>query len=233
MTHLLGRALATLVAVALVPAWLPAPAAAQPPEADYSSFFAGDALEGAAWRACAAGGTARVGPRTTGAAARTRAGARQRRDLEVWSLHSGIPVRFAGRERLTYDNTSYLLRASGEGPTPARHIYIGFYGAREVAGLSGNVVGLARPTSVLTSEREVVSGMAVFRRGYVLREQKAEPRHLTHLYLHELGHVFGLGHASSEVNVMYPSLGTLTDLGPGDRAGAATFTHPCPVTSTM
>ena len=73
--------------------------------------------------------------------------------------------------------------------------------------------------------------MAVFRRGYVLREQSAEPRHLTHLYLHELGHIFGLGHANSPANVMYPTLGTLTDLGAGDRAGARAHTQECTVPS--
>jgi hypothetical protein len=158
-------------------------------------------------------------------AAAKREMARLQKALGLWSRYSGVPLEFAGHQPLVYDNTSYQLRAADNSAPRTRHIYIGFYGGKEVAGLSGNVVGLARPTSVLAGE--LVSGMAVFRRGYVLRQQSEEPRHLMHLYLHELGHIFGLGHATSSENVMYPTLGTMTDLGPGDRAGARDFAQEC------
>ena len=65
----------------------------------------------------------------------------------------------------------------------------------------------------------------------MIGEQVAEPRHLTHLYLHELGHIWGLGHAESPANVMYPTLGTMTELGPGDRAGARAHTQECAATT--
>ena len=136
-----------------------------------------------------------------------------------------MPQEFAGRQPLVYDSTSDQLRAVDNAAPRTRHVYTGFYGGKEVARLSGNVVGLARPTSVLAGE--LVSGRAVFRRGYVLREQAAEPRHLANPYLHELGHIFGLGHATSPANVMYPTLGTMTDLGPGDRAGARDCSQAC------
>jgi len=103
----------------------------------------------------------------------------------VTALGSGIRLEFAGRLELAYDNSSFELRSTDDPAPRMRHVYVGFYGAKQVAGLSGNVVGLARPTSVLTAERQLVSGMAVFLRGYVLREAAVEPRHLTHLYLHD------------------------------------------------
>jgi hypothetical protein len=194
-------------------------------ESDYSSFFGDDALRGSGWAACPEPVTWSVDMGRLSPAAAQREMARLQKALGLWSRYSGVPLEFAGRQPLVYDNTSYQLRAADNSAPRTRHIYIGFYGGKEVAGLSGNVVGLARPTSVLAGE--LISGMAVFRRGYVLREQSEEPRHLTHLYLHELGHIFGLGHATSPENVMYPTLGTMTDLGPGDRAGARDFAQEC------
>jgi len=194
-------------------------------ESDYSSFFGDDALTGSGWAACPEPVTWSVDMGRLSPAAAQREVARLQKALGLWSRYSGVPLEFAGRQPLVYDNTSYQLRAADTSAPRTRHIYIGFYGGKEVAGLSGNVVGLARPTSVLAGE--LISGMAVFRRGYVLREQSEEPRHLTHLYLHELGHIFGLGHATSPENVMYPTLGTMTDLGPGDRAGARDFAQEC------
>lgn len=219
------------MALVLLTGLAPAQAAAPATQADYSSFFTDDALRGSGWRACPTPVTWSVDTGRLSAAAAKREVTRLRKALAQWSQYSGVPLEFAGRQQLVYDNSSYLLRSADDQAPGARHIYIGFYGAKEVSGLSGNVVGLARPTFVLTSEREVVGGMAVFRRGYVLREQSAEPRHLTHLYLHELGHIFGLGHANSPANVMYPTLGTLTDLGAGDRAGARAHTQECTVPS--
>lgn len=222
-------AAATAVALVLLTGLAPAQAAAPEARSDYSSFFTDDALQGSGWRACPTPVTWSVDTGRLSAEAAKREVTRLRKALALWSSASGVPLEFSGRQRLVYDNTNFLLRSTDDRSPSTRHIYIGFYGAKEVAGLSGNVVGLARPTSVLTAQRELVSGMAVFRRGYVLREQSAEPRHLTHLYLHELGHIFGLGHATSPTNVMHPTLGTLTDLGAGDRAGARAHTQGCAV----
>jgi hypothetical protein len=226
-------ALAVALVIGVAPAHADPTGATQPArqavalaaESDYSSFFGDDALSGSGWSACPEPVTWSVDMGRLSPAAAKREMARLQKALGLWSRYSGVPLEFAGHQPLVYDNTSYQLRAADNSAPRTRHIYIGFYGGKEVAGLSGNVVGLARPTSVLAGE--LVSGMAVFRRGYVLRQQSEEPRHLTHLYLHELGHIFGLGHATSPTNVMYPTLGTMTDLGPGDRAGARDFAQEC------
>ena len=177
--------MSVILTALLLPATLPtAMASTSSPARDYSSFFTDSVLMGSGWSPCPQPVTWSVDVRHLTTTAATREIRRLQRAMSQWSLASGIPMDFIGRQKLTYDTRVHHLNPA-DGSTPqTRHIYIGFYGGKEVSGLSGNVVGLARPTSMLA--REVVSGMAVFRRGYVLREQSEEPRHLTNLYLHEL-----------------------------------------------
>lgn len=93
--------------------------------------------------------------------------------------------------------------------------------------MTRGVIGLGMPSIVLLPDREIVAGMAIFRRGYVLEHRKEDPDRVLHVYLHELGHVLGLGHAGNQVNVMYPSLDHMTSLGRGDVAGVRAMTQPC------
>lgn len=195
------------------------------PARDYSSLFTNSVLMGSGCSPCPQPVTWSVDVRQLTTRAASREIRRLQRATGRWSLASGIPRDFIGRHKLTSDTRLHDLNPA-DGSTPqTRHIYIGFYGSKEVPGFAGNVIGLAMPTSVVVSDRELVSGMAVFRSGYVTRQQVEEPRRLAHLYLHELGHIFGLGHANTQANVMYPTLGTMTDLGPGDRDGVRAFTQ--------
>jgi len=54
-----------------------------------------------------------------------------------------------------------------------------------------------------------------------------DPSALAHVYVHEIGHVLGLGHAQSPDNVMYPEVTGRTQLGAGDASGIARITQPC------
>ena len=218
--------MSVILTALLLPVTLPpAMASTSSPARDYSSFFTDSVLMGSGWSPCPQPVTWSVDVRHLTTTAATREIRRLQRAMSQWSLASGIPMDFIGRQKLTYDTRVHHLNPA-DGSTPqTRHIYIGFYGSKEVPGLAGNVIGLAMPTSVVVSDRELVSGMAVFRSGYVTRQQVEEPRRLAHLYLHELGHIFGLGHATTQANVMYPTLGTMTDLGPGDRDGVRAFTQ--------
>lgn len=145
--------------------------------------------------------------------------------LERWSAESAVQIRYDGRQDLRWDADANSLKPADGSAVRQRHVYIGFFGSKAVPSLSGSVVGLAMPTHVL--DNRITGGMAVFRRGYVLRERGATPSHLPSLYMHELGHVMGLGHSPSDANVMYSTLGTKTELGPGDRLGVRTVTKEC------
>jgi hypothetical protein len=69
--------------------------------------------------------------------------------------------------------------------------------------------------------------MAIFRKGYILEHRKTDSERVMHIYLHELGHIIGLGHSGLRENVMYPTLDHETTLSSGDIAGAKAMTQPC------
>ncbi len=152
---------------------------------------------------------------------------RLKRAWTSWSSASGIPVDFVGRESLVFDVSTNGLRPLSRSPRTDRHVYVAFKAPSQVSIMGSNVVGLAMPTSVMMHTQEIRSGMAIFRRGYVKEQRLTAPARVRHLYLHELGHVLGLGHARGDDNVMYPTLNSLTRLGEGDRTGIRSRTQSC------
>ena len=194
---------------------------------DHSGFFTERDLAQAGWSACGDPITwsADVGGLTT----REARGeiTRLKQAWMIWSAASGIPVDFVGRETLVFDASTNGLRPLGRSPRTDRHVYIAFKAPSQVSIMGSNVVGLAMPTSVMMHTQEIRSGMAIFRRGYVKEQRLAAPDRVRHLYLHELGHVLGLGHARGDGNVMYPTLKSLTGLGEGDRTGIRARTQSC------
>lgn len=195
---------------------------------DYTSFFAGDrVLAGAGWAACPTPLTWSVDVRGLETRVARREVRRLKEAWEMWSTASGIPVLYTGRDRLAFDPGTNGLRRVDGSRQPDRHVYLAFKTAREVSIMTRGVVGIAMPSIVLLPTREIVAGMSIFRRGYVLKERKVNTKRVVHLYLHELGHILGLGHARRDNNVMYPSLDTMVSLGPGDRAGVTALTQEC------
>jgi hypothetical protein len=194
---------------------------------DYSGFFSQPELSRAGWSTCA--------PLTwsvdvTGLTARqARAEVRGLKQAwRAWSQASGLSVEFAGRERLAFDPATYGLRPLTGQVRDDRHVYIAFKTRGQVPIMARNAVGLAMPTAAIYATQEITGGMAIFRRGYVVDQRRASADRVQSLYLHEIGHVLGLGHASSEDNVMYSALTDRGVLGDGDRAGIRAFTQLCP-----
>lgn len=196
-------------------------------DVDYSSFFWQRDLEGAGWARCEQPLTWSVD--VTGLTSRQSRSevARLKKAWGTWSEASGVPVRFTGREKLDFDPGTNGLRRPDGSPEPDRHVYVAFKTQRQVPIMVRGIIGLAKPSIVLLPSREIVAGMAIFRRGYVLEERKTDTDRVLHLYLHEFGHVMGLGHAGKQDNVMYPSLDHLVELGSGDTSGVKAYTQPC------
>lgn len=224
MKRLLSSALAVSALLGLVSVVAPSTALAK---ADYSSFFWQRELAGAGWAACEKPVTWSVDVRGLTSPQARREIRRLEQAWGEWSAASGILVRFAGREDLVFDPGTNGLRRPNGSPQPDRHVYIALKTSKQVPLMTRGVVGLGMPSVVLLPTREVVAGVAIFRRGFVLEQRKVEPDRVVHLYLHELGHVLGLGHAAHQDNVMYPSMDHRPTLGQGDVAGVKAMTQPC------
>jgi len=202
---------------------------------DYSSFFADKDLVGAGGAACPDPITWSVDTRGLKARVARREVRRLEASWSQWSAASGIVVKFAGSERLAFDPSTNGLQSADGSPTPNRHVFVAFKSPSQVPIMTGGAVGLAMPSLVLLPTREIIGGMVILRRGYVLEQRKIDPDRVKHLYMHEFGHVLGLGHGTSQGNVMYPAIDHLGSLGAGDRAGVQAMTQACvrPLGSTV
>lgn len=193
---------------------------------DHTAFFADGPLAGSGWSACP-GITWSVDARRLPDGVRPREIRRLSAALGDWAGAAGLDIRFAGEEPLTYDASRYLLVPRGM--PRERHVYLAFLTPRQAPMLASPVVGLGNPSRVIAETREIVGGVAVFRAGFVADASSREPDRLRHLYLHEIGHVLGLGHARATANVMHPIIDQRVRLGPGDRSGVRSLVRPCAV----
>lgn len=202
------------------------PAAAKRAAADdFTSFFATgyDGWQGSGWQAC--------GPITWSVDASELTAAQAAREtrrlawaFRQWSRASGLAFAYAGQVPVAYQDAGYQMRPADGTPARPRHIYVAFRRQGESSLLAGRTFGLGWPTGVDGST--ITGGAAIFRTE--LAADASRPRTAMSLYLHELGHVLGLGHAGTQANVMYPVVSDVTSLGRGDLAGIRAFTRGCP-----
>lgn len=196
-------------------------------EASYTSFFTDLELVGAGWSACAVPVTWSIDVRgLTSRVARAEI-KRLKRAWSQWGEAADLTFTFVGRQDLVFNPANNNLQAADGSPQPTRHIYLAMKSRKQVSIMKETTVGLAMPSVVLLPTREIIAGMAIFRRGYVKEQRRTSTLRLKRLYLHEMGHVLGLGHSGSTSNVMFAEMDTIARLGPGDRAGIAAFTQPC------
>ena len=191
---------------------------------DFSSIFAGQPgdLVNSGWGTCATPISWSVD--TAGLSAADAAAQIANIDwaLGQWSQVSGLTFQYAGTEQLTYNEAAFTLTPAGG--VQQRHIYLAFVPAAQSSRLNADTVGMASPSQVWPTTKEITTGTAVFSSDYVATSSAKADRAL---YLHELGHVLGLAHAQSSANIMYPVVTTGTTLGSGDVAGVRSMTKPC------
>lgn len=218
----------TLVALIVIDTQ-PAGAASSRVDADYRSFFAGSALDGTGWTTCPTAITYSIDVRALKPSQRAREVRRIQWSMRQWAKAADLTVQFTGRERLRLDPASHTLHPADGTLLRNRHVYISFLREGKDPLMIDPVAGLAMPARVRVAERDVIGGVALFRARHVRTLSSVDGHALKGLYLHELGHVYGLGHADIPDNVMHPTVTRRTALGAGDRAGVQAVVKPCPV----
>ena len=194
--------------------------------ADFTSIFADQApaLTGAGWATCPAAITWSVDTRGLSEGKAAAQVANLQWAFDQWSQASGLAFQYAGTTNLTYDDGSFALTAADGSSAPERSIYLDFVADSDSARLGNGVVGLASPSAVWQSSKEIVDGAAVFLSDYVKTATDEQARAL---YVHELGHILGLGHAAESGNRMYAIVKDTATLGSGDINGVQSLLKPC------
>lgn len=143
-------------------------------------------------------------------------------DFKKWGTASGLDFQYFGEVPVVYDDTNYVV-TSDVHPSE-RHIYVAFLQDAESTLLDKRTVGFASPTKVWKDSKEIVEGSVVLSIDYVKKINKAKQ---SALYLHELGHALGLGHGTSDENVMYYLVDDNNTLSPGDVEGIRNLIKAC------
>jgi Matrixin len=193
----------------------------------YTSFFEGknDNLLHSGWSSCASKITWSADMGALKPAVSRVEIDRLKSAFAKWADATGLNFEYLGNQSMTYNPSSHHLSAPGMPTT--QHIAVAVLSPTQSSLLRGNVVGFGMPSLVLDSSNEIVGGVLVMKEHTVRTSSKKDPRLLDSLYLHEIGHVIGLGHVPDESQVMFPTIKRKTALGAGDLAGAAAITRSC------
>lgn len=219
-----------VLAIALVSgAWalasvLPAQAAA---DSQFTSIYTSGPYVDAGWAACATPITWYADTSELSAADGRKAMENLDWAMQTWAKAADLAIARGTTGPLHFDNADTIVKLDSQ-MAGGRRIYIKFVRKGQSSYMKGPIVGAASPTKVLLAGNEIVGGSAVFRADYLKYATRTEARALL---LHELGHVFGLGHSTDKNSVMYPLVERRVKLDASDLAGIRSFVKPCVATS--
>lgn len=196
-------------------------------ESQVASIFAGSSpdLINSGWAACDTPITWSIDTSRVSATDAAIARAQISRDLSKWGDVSGLTFRYVGQVPVVYDDATFVV-TSDVHPSE-RHIYIAFLREDESSLLDKRTVGFASPTKVWKDSKQITEGSMVLSIEYV---KKASAQERSAVYLHELGHVLGLGHGFEPENVMYYLVDENNTLSPGDIEGIRNLIKACKAT---
>lgn len=199
------------------------PALASAIDGGYVSLYPSGPYSGAGWATCSTPITWFIDIRALKPATGKKAVADATWAMSTWSNATGTPSIFGGVQSLNFDNAK-TVTGPEDGAQGGRKIYIKFVKDQDSNYLSGRIMGAASPTSIIPTNAEITGGSAVFRADYFEYATKTESRALL---LHELGHVYGLGHSADQKSVMYPIVAKTIKLNANDKEGITAFKKTC------
>lgn len=189
-------------------------------------------LSGSGWRACSPEVTWSLDPGPLPPAAATVEQRRLQRAFDAWSDQTGLTFTFTGFDDRTYDPVTHHLEPAGSSSsdtavTQQRHIATAFLAAESSPLFRKRTLGFGMPSLVLPEEREIIEGILVIKSEILSGASASQPRQRASLYLHEIGHVLGLGHNDDANSIMYPIITQRLQLHQQDVTAVRSFIKPC------
>jgi hypothetical protein len=202
-------------------------------QSDFGSFFEGkrDSYVGAGWESCLTPATWSLDSSSLSGSESLREQKRIQWALDQWSKYTLLKFEFTGEVETIYSDTDYTLTPKNRNSSAPRHIFFDYVAGSESKLFTGMVYGFGLPSSVDPVRKTIQSGAIVIKREFMAKYGESSPKLVRSLYLHEIGHVLGLGHASNEVNIMHPLVVGNVELGAGDINGVKSLSRACPTES--
>jgi len=155
--------------------------------------------------------------------------ARLDKAFRTWSLQTGITFTFSGFDQRNYDSKTHQLRAKTvPGASQGnRHIAVAFLSSSDSPLLTSRTLGFGMPSMVYPSAREITEGVLVIKSEILKASSSFTAKVRKSLYLHEIGHILGLGHSKDKSSIMYPIITGTVNLHQADVSNVRSFIRPC------
>lgn len=198
-------------------------------QSDFGSFFEGkrDSYVGAGWESCATPVTWSFDSSSLSRSESLREKQRIQWALDEWGKHTALRFEFTGVMQTSYSDVEFTLTPKSRSTQAPRHIYVDYIPRSESKLFTGLVYGFALPSGVDPVRKTIGSGAVVINQEFIEEFGETSPKLVRSLYLHEIGHVLGLSHATNKANIMHPLIVGNVELGAGDINGVKSMSRVC------